>query len=197
MVGQDDVKARAILDEAAGKIKKASGVEASFQLTIEHKEENIQDEYEGRLLLKGEKFRINILGVETYCDGVTQWMHLVEEQEVNVMDAEEEEGDFSAKNIFHLYENGFTLNYKGERILNGERFYEIDMFPEDKEESYFKVTVCVDKKTNNFRSFTAHGKEGVDHVITIRDLDVTKDWEDAVFVFDKAKFPNVEIIDLR
>ncbi len=197
--GQGSAKARKLLNEAAQQIKNSSGTEAQFMLAVENKVENMRDEYEGWILLKGDKYKLNILGVETYCDGETQWMHLLEEGEVNILPAEdaEEEGEFSPRTVFSMYEKGFALIYRGERSLDGEVFHEIDMFPKDRDESYFKVTVGISKKSGNFIFFCAHGKEGIDNIIQVKKLILNQQFAEELFVFDKQAHPDVEVIDLR
>ena len=67
----------------------------------------------------------------------------------------------------------------------------------DKNKSFFKVYVYVDKAASTIYSTKVMEKSGVNYTYTVSSLNGNTDVPEATFVFDKKKYPGVEVIDLR
>lgn len=193
-MAQYNPEAKEHLAKAANNVKSSTGIEAKFEVTLENKQEDMAETSEGTVWLKGEKFKLSIMGFDSYFDGETMWTHMVEEGEVNITtpDPEDEEG-LTPTNIFSLYEKGFNFKI----VEESSEQISIDMFPENREKPFSKINVVVNKTTNQFVSVTSIGKDGINNTIKIIAFKKDLNLEDSMFAFDASKYPDVEIVDMR
>ena len=79
-------KAEAIIEEVTTKTQAYNSVEFEFTFTYEDpgSDENISEE--GKLLISGEKYVLNIEGQKVICDGSTIWTYIEDAWEVQILD---------------------------------------------------------------------------------------------------------------
>jgi len=193
-----DPKAKKILDGVSAKTETYSSLDISFLYSMDNKQDNIHESQEGNLLLKGDHYRLLIAGREIYSDGENQWTHLIDDEEVQISEAEYEEGTLSPTNIFTIYEKGFKYQYVKEEVKAGKTLQLIKLFPEAADEkSYHTINLYVDKVKKQIYSITIVGKEGDNYTYKILKLTPNITTTAADFKFDSSKHPGVEVIDLR
>jgi hypothetical protein len=87
--------------------------------------------------------------------------------------------------------------------LNGEKkegnriLQEIELTPLDKTRTFFKVYLLVDKKAQTIAMTRILEKAGNRYSYIVNTFNGNAAVTDATFVFDKAKYPGVEVVDLR
>jgi outer membrane lipoprotein-sorting protein len=198
-IAQTDAKAITILDNMAYKYKAYKGVDIAFSLTMENAQEDIKETSKGNARVKGNKYKINIMGVETYYDGTNMWSYMVDAEEVNLTTPDpEDESTFDPSKLFTTYQDGYKIKYVREVFQHNRALHIIDLFPKDVKGSEFsRIKLKVDKDKNTIYQMIRYGKDGNDYTITLSKISENKTLTDAMFKFNKAKHPDVEIIDLR
>ena len=106
----NDPAAQKILDQLSKETKSYKSIKATFTYTLENKKENSKVARDGSLLLKGDKYKLEIAGQEIICNGNTLWTFIKDAEEVQVNEPEYEEGSINPANIFTVYENGFKYH---------------------------------------------------------------------------------------
>lgn len=194
----DENQAREILDKISAKTKNYVTIEVDFLFTLENLQAKITDDYSGNLVLKGNKYRASIMGVDNFFDGETMWMLMEDANEVNISNADDMEEDMlNPSNIFTIYKQGFKMSYVGETVLNGKRVDLIDLFPENRDKPFSKIKLYIYKDSLQFAKVEQIGRDGTNYIIDIMNMNVNKNYDDSYFVFDPSKYPGIEIIDLR
>lgn len=74
---------------------------------------------------------------------------------------------------------------------------ELEMTPMDKTKPFHKVYVTVDKNTKTIYSTRVLEKNGNKYTYTVNNMNGKATVSDALFIFDKKKYPGVEEVDLR
>lgn len=190
--------ARAILDKASAAYNNAGGISASFTLDIKDTKKKQTYSSDGKAWLKGNKFKFETPDGITWFDGKTQWVYIKDSDEVNITTPTGQELQaISPSAIFNMYKSGFSLTYKGEKIVKGKIVLEVDMVPQKKGQDITKITVQIDKSTNIFSSITMIDKSGIQNILTISKIQTGANISDITFVFNKKDFPTAEMIDLR
>ena len=88
----------------ADTFRQAEGVEIAFEVRAP------EGTSEGRIRLKGEKFRLDTEGITTWFDGRTQWTYLENSDEVNVSEPTAEElQSINPYAWLAVYKDGYTL----------------------------------------------------------------------------------------
>ena len=168
MFAQKDKQAREVLDKTAAAMKDAGGIRAVFGGTSN-----------GTLLLKGEQFYLNSGGVQSWFDGKTQWSYLESSDEVNISTPTPEElQGINPYSLLSLYKSGYNYKYAGWNT--GNSF--INLFVSKTYEPLY-IKILQSNKTVN--------------EIIVSSYQTHQPLDNESFRFDKRKYPNAEVIDLR
>ena len=192
------VKAKQILDKVSAKTKGYSSIKADFKFTLENLQANLTDTYSGTIIIKGDKYKVSIMGVDNYFDGKNLWMHMKDGGEVNISDPAAMDDDMlNPATIFSMYESGFKWMYVGENTLNGKKVDVVDLFPENRDQEYSRIKLHIYQDNLQFARIEQIGKDGTNYYIDITKMEVNQTFPDSTFTFDVNKHPGVEVIDLR
>ena len=198
---QDDAKAKQILEKVAKQYQSYPGVSIDFVFTMENAQEDIKESSKGKAWMKGNKYKVELMGVKTYFDGTTMWSHMVDAEEVNVSTPDpNDKNTFNPSALFTEYQDGYRIRYIKEVFEHNRALHIIDLLPlrdEVKSSDFNRIKLKIDKDKNQIYEVLRFGKDGNDYIITLNKLKVEKDLKDSFFKFDKTKFPDVDIIDLR
>lgn len=194
---QYDPKALEILDAMSKKYKSIPAFEANIACNLTNDVDKINEEFKGKITVKGDKFRMALPEQEVINNGATIWTYLPEAKEVNIDNYDPSSEDVNPSKIHEIYKKNFKYLYLQDRVENGIMCEEIDLVPEKKETQYFKIKMLINKKEKTIQSFTLFDKGGNRYKYTISKFTPNAKIEDAVFSFDPKKYPGVEIIDLR
>lgn len=199
-----DAKAKAILDEVAAKTKSYTSIKTEFtnisEKQVTNTESKVTDTQTGSLLLKGEKFKLEIKGQVILCDSKTQWTYIKESNEVQVNNAPDPKASDNPNpvNIFTLYEKGYKYKYEKEDVVSGVKVDVVDLFPlvPDKK-PYHTIKLTIDKAKKEIMSVKILNKNGTSSTITVKNFITNSEMADTIFTFNKADFKGVEVVDLR
>lgn len=189
--------ARAILDKASEAYNKTGAVTANFTLDTKDLKAKQTYSYDGRVSMKGNKFKIEIPDAITWFDGTTQWVYVKDTEEVNISNPTGEELQaISPSVLFSIYKKGFKLMHKGVKRINGKTVDEIELIPQKKGGEFTKIIVEVDQANNLFSKITITDKAGLQNIVTIKNYQKGT-LADNLFQFNKNEYPRAEIVDLR
>jgi len=194
---QYDQKALDILDAMSEKYKNLPSFYASFTYTLENEMENIHEEFSGDIVVKGDKFRLDLGEQEVFNDGETMWTYLKDVNEVNIDYYFPEDEDMTPSNIFLAYKDGYKYVFLEEETLSGTVYNVIDLIPDDQDKPFFKVRLWIQKDDSSLFRWKLFDKTGNTYLYTITNFDDRYNAKDEEFVFDTAKYPGITEIDLR
>jgi len=194
----DVLKAREILEKVSVKTKTYSTIRADFSITLENLQANLTDTYSGKIIMKGDKYKIDVMNTEIFSDGKTLWTYMPEAYEVNVSDVSMMENSLlDPAKIFTVYESGFKYIYAGETTINGKKVDIVDLFPEKRDQIYSRIKVFIYRDNLQIAKLLQIGRDGNNYYIDINKMEINTPADDSIFKFDATKFPGVEVIDLR
>lgn len=182
---QQDTKAKNILDKTVEKYNQSKGINVIFG-----------GSQSGKLLLKGEKFQLTTQDVTTWFDGQTQWSYLKQNEEVNISTPTSEE--LRAINPYawlSLYKQGFNYRYSGVKTREGKQGHEIVLTPQTKQDIQ-SITLLIGSDYEPIY-IGILPTEGQMQEFIVHNYRTQLNLNDNAFRFDKSKYPNAEIIDMR
>lgn len=176
-----------VLRKAAAAMKDTPSVEASFSVSIGNRASS------GDILISGDKFALTTPELSTWFDGKTQWAYSPAANEVNISEPTPEElQQINPFAILSAMQNQFTPR----RLKANAGCDRIELIPKGKSE-YTKIVA----------TFNATTHFPIEIIITSTDRSVTTikitsikkggKTADGRFRFNPARFPGVEIVDLR
>ena len=197
---QQDIKAKEILDKLSQINKGYKTIQIDFSFTLENKSGSVTETNEGNVALKGKSYRLHMpaMGMEVFSDGASTWSYLTQSNEVNIstVDADSEE-TLNPANIFTVYEKGFKYTYIGEETLAGKAVQVIDLFPLEKGKEFTKVRLSIDKVKTQIVLAKTFNKDGNSYTLAMKNMKTDQNLTYDFFKFEVAKYPKVEINDMR
>lgn len=185
LFAQKDKQARDVLDKTAQALQQAGGIRATFEGTGS-----------GTLLLKGNQFYLDSGGVQSWFDGKTQWSYLESSEEVNVSNPTPEElQTINPYALLSIYKNGYNYKYAGSKSRNGKQGFEVILTPEKKQD-IASITLFVSQTYQPIYIKVEQSNQTVNEII-VTSYQTHQPLDNATFKFDKKKYPDAEVIDLR
>lgn len=194
---QYDAKALEILEAMSKKYKAIPVFEANISYTLTNETEKINEEFKGKITVKGEKFRLSLPEQEVINNGTTVWTYLPEAKEVNIDNFDPKSNELAPSKFYDMYKSGFKYIYLKDENVGGVMCEVVDLVPEKKEAQFFKVRMNIAKKDKSVQSWIMFDKSGNKYKYSITKFVPNVKVDDSFFAFDLKKHPNVEVVDLR
>jgi len=197
---QVDQKAKSILENVTKTTQSYSTIQANFDYIMDNSEMDIHENNKGNIVMKGNKYLLKLadLGLEVYCNGAEVATYMKDANEVTISPMDAESGEMmNPSKLFTIYEDGFSYKFVEEKVIEGKNSYIIDLFPETSDIEYSKIRIQIDKERMLISKAEMFGQEGNNYIVKVNDLKTNVDAPDALFNFEKAKHPGVEVVDLR
>jgi outer membrane lipoprotein-sorting protein len=196
---QDDPKAKAVLDRLMAQAKGWSTFEADFTSRLQSTKDKLDVKQEGNMKVKGKRFRLVLDKNTIINDGTTLYTYSKETNEVSLNDPSEMDQELDPSRIFTQYEKGFKSQFVEEKAdASGAAVQVVKLFPlEPAKKPFHTVVLTVDKAKGEPRSVQVLYKDGNVVTYTVKRFAANGEMPDALFTFDKSKYPGVEVNDLR
>jgi outer membrane lipoprotein carrier protein len=196
-LAQYDPQALSILDAMSKKYKALNSFEANLTTNLTNDSDGVKEEFKGKITVKADKFRLVLEDQEVINNGTTVWNYLPAAKEVNIDNFDKNSDEINPSKIYEIYKKGFKYLFVEEKTEAGQLCDVIDLVPEKKDAQYFKIRMSIVKKDNSIQSWTMFDKSGNRYKYTITRFTPNVSVDDNFFTFDKKKYPDVEVIDLR
>lgn len=197
LMAQTDPKAQEILKGVSAKYKSYKSLSASFKLNLLDQKSKKTTAQSGTVALKGAAYNFAMNGQTVMCDGKTIWTYMKESNEVQISDNKPSADAISPTTIFTMYEKGFKSKFLADKTIAGKAVQLIELTPDDNKKSYFKIQLTIDKAGKYVNEAKVFDKNGNIYTYSIVKFTPNAAVTDDLFSFNKAKFPGVEIVDLR
>jgi outer membrane lipoprotein carrier protein len=191
-----DQKAATLLDEVSATTKAYKSIKADFTYTMENKQAGVNESKSGTLLVSGDNYRLTAAGQTVICDGKTVWTYLKESNEVQVNALENKDDALTPSKLLTSYNKNYKASLTKDKDNTDPNYESIELIP-NVQKNFFKAILTVDKIKKQVRGFKLFDKNGNIYTYKVSkyltDVPVTA----SDFTFDAAKFPGVEVIDMR
>ncbi len=176
-----------VLDKAADEYKKNASVTADFEINLGG---NIES---GNILLQGTKFRTTTSESIIWFDGKTMWTYIKDNEEVNVTEPSATQlARINPYAFINMYKKGYDVAFGG----NTSTYYEVILTAKGSNASIQKAIIRINKGTYQPR-YIMMGTSRADIEINVKSYKAGAKQPDTEFLFDKKKYPKVDVIDLR
>ena len=185
LYAQKDPKAKDILKKTENMIQKAESICIDFDMGEK-----------GILCMKGDKFYLDCAGIQTWYNGKTQWSYVEANEEVNISTPTIEElQQINPYLLMKSYDNEYHYKYIGNRMTNGNQVYEIILFPQKKQDITSITLFISTEYIPLYIKVEQNNQAPVEFKVT--NFQHSKHLTDDFFIFDRNKYPDAEMIDLR
>lgn len=196
---KNDTEAKQILEKLSKEYNSYASMEVTFDLILDLPDQSPETQ-NGSVIQKGDKYVLDLKDQAIYCDGNYVWLHLKDNDEVQINDIDEDADDafLTPKDMMTIYESDdYAYGVTGSEKKDGKNLTLIEFKPNDPDSEYSKLRLSVDKKANRMSSMKVFSKDGSKYTLVVKNIMKNKDFADADFTFDPKKFPGIHVEDLR
>jgi outer membrane lipoprotein carrier protein len=194
----NDPAAKKILDGVSAKFKTYTTVQATFAYKVENAAGKALSTKNGTIQMKGTKYHVTFSGQEIFCDGNTIWNYDKAAKEVTINKLDASSGMITPQKLFtNFYDKDFLYMLNGEKKVGSKTIQEIEMTPVDKSKPFHKVYLQVDKASKTIASTRVLENAGNRYSYTVATMKTNTPIADNQFTFNKAKYPGIDVVDLR
>ena len=194
----NDPDAKKVLDGVSAKFKTYKTVKSTFTFKTENAAGKALSSKNGTVWIKGNKYKVTIVGQEIFCDGVNVWNYDKSSNEVTITKFDNSSSGLTPQKMFtNFYDKDFLYKLNGEKKQGTKTLQEIELTPTDKSKTYHKVYLYIDKANKTINTTKVIEKDQTKHSIIVNTFTPNGAIDDKQFVFDAKKYPGVEVVDNR
>ena len=192
---QNDTKAETLLTEVSNKIKSYKNISIDFKYELNNvNEENMNQETRGDVVIEGEKYKLNILGITRIFDGKTLYTISPEDEEVTISsDNSDEESTISPSDMLSFYEDGYTYQMDIIQNVKGRKIQYVKLSPMDTNSEIKHVLLGIDATTKHIYNLIEVGKNGTKTTLTVNSFQTDQPISKTLFTFDESKYEDYYI----
>ncbi|PQV50419.1 outer membrane lipoprotein-sorting protein [Jejuia pallidilutea] len=187
-------KGKALLNEVSEKVKNYDNISIDFKYILENTAENIKQETRGDVVLEGEKYKLNILGITRLYDGKTLYTISPEDEEVTITTQAEDEADaITPSKMLSFYEDGYTYAMDIVQNIKGRKIQYVKLTPIDSNSEITYILLGVDASTKHIYNLIQIGKNGTKTTLTVNSFKTNEPLSKTLFTFDADKYQDYYI----
>ena len=185
-------KCNILLDNVIKEYDNSKGVSANFNISSESN--GYVSVISGNIFLNGNRFAFTTDEMECGYDGETLWSYIKNNEEINLSLPEEDEIiNINPYLLLKNYNSRFKCSFAGK---NGD-IETILLTPKNDADNIQSVKVSINSKLLYPTRIEVVNKDSSKIVIKVANYNSRINVDNSKFIFDKKRFPNIEVIDLR
>ena len=153
---------------------------------------------EGDFYLKGSKYKTNFGGQQLYCDGTSIWSYDKDANEVSIYeyDPDDDQNLMNPQHVLKDWASNFRAKFIRDEFTNNVQYSIVDLTPKTAQ-SYYRIRVYIVKTSLKIAKIAVYEKDNTIYTYSIEQFKSDIPLDDQLFVFDKTKYPGVEVNDMR
>lgn len=188
---------KGLLKEVSDKVSSYENISIDFKYVLENTAENIKQETRGDVVLKGDKYKLNILGITRLFDGKTLYNISPEDEEVTISKQNDDDEDIIAPSkMLSFYENGYTSSLDILQDVKGRKIQYVKLIPIDSNSEINYILLGIDSQTKHIYNLIQIGKNGTKTTLTVNSFKTNEPLSKTLFVFDANKYKDYYINNL-
>jgi len=186
--------AKKLLDEVSTIVKSYDNISIDFKYVLVNLEEDINQETRGNVIMQGDKYLLNILGITRVFDGKTLYSISPEDEEVTISsENSQDENTITPSKMLSFYEDGY--NYKMDIVqnINGRKIQYVKLTPIDSNTEINHVLLGIDINTKHIYNLIEVGANKTKTTLTVNSFKTNEPLSKTLFTFDKVKYKDYYI----
>ena len=185
---QNDAKAKTLLSEVSAKVKSYNNISIDFKYVLTNLSENINQETRGSVVMQGNKYKLDILGITRIYDGKTLYSISPEDEEVTISKEDgTDPNSITPSKMLSFYEDGFTYQMDILQTIKGRKIQYVKLTPMDSHSEIKHILLGIDAETKHIYNLIETGKNGTRTTLTVNSFKTNEPISPALFTFDESK----------
>ncbi|WP_348799884.1 LolA family protein [Flavobacterium adhaerens] len=189
-----DAKAKALLDKVTAKIKSYNNIAIDFKYSLNNAKENINQESKGNVVMKGNQYVLNLMGVTKIFDGKKTYTIVPEDEEISVSTVnEKDESAITPSKMLTFFNKGYKYSMDIVQNVGGKKIQYVKLIPTNTKDQRKEILLGIDSKTNTIYNIIEIGKKGTKTTLTVNSFKTNQALPKNQFTFVASKYPNYYI----
>ncbi len=190
-------EAKLLLKEVSEKVKSYDNISIDFKYVLENISENVRQETRGDVVMQGEKYILNILGITHIYDGNSTYNISPEDEEVTVSSSKSDDDDsITPSKMLSFYEDGYTYDLDIVQNVKGRKIQYVKLIPIDSNSEIKNILLGIDAQTKHIYNLIQIGKNGTKTTLTVNSFKTNEPISKSLFTFDISKYSDYYINNL-
>lgn len=191
---QDAQKAKSMLDAVSAKIKSYKNITIDFRYQVSSPKKNMNQESRGNVVLQGDKYVLNFMGVTRIFDGKKVYNIVPEDEEITISKADGQKNDgLTPSKMLTFFSSGYKYSMDILQPVKGRKIQYIKISPIDPNSGEKYVLIGIDQQTKHIYTLIQVGKDGSKTTFTINSFRTNQPLSKNHFTFTESKYPNYYI----
>ena len=189
-----DKKAKALLDDVSTKIKSYQNIIIDFKYSLNNLKENINQESKGNVIMKGNMYVFNLMGVTKIFDGKKTYTINPEDEEVTISKMnDKDENAITPSKMLTFFNTGYKYTWDIPQNIKGRKIQYIKLVPISSKDQRKEILLGIDIKTKNIYNLIEIGRNGTKTTLTVNSFKTNQPLSKNQFIFVESKYPKYYI----
>lgn len=189
-----DKKAKDLLDQVTAKIKSYKNITIDFKYSLSNSKENINKDSKGNVIIEGNKYVLNFMGVTKIYDGKKSYTINPEDEEVTVSGLNDgDEKAITPSKMLTFFNTGYKFSWDILQDVKGRKIQYIKLVPTSGKDQRKEILLGIDSQTKNIYNVIEIGKNGTRTTLTVNSFKTNQPLSKNQFTFVASKYPNYYI----
>ena len=191
---QSSEDAKKLLDDVSTKISSFKSISFDFTYSLNNKEEQIKQETNGSVMVSGNNYKLNYLGLVQIFDGKNIYTIIPENEEITISKADRENDiGINPSKLLTFYKSGYNyfMDIKQKHLEKSIQF--IKLVPYDKNSDLNYLLLGIDINTKDIFRLIEIGKNKTITTLTINNQKTNMILEKSFFSINLDDYPNYYI----
>jgi outer membrane lipoprotein-sorting protein len=172
-------------------------ISVDFKYVLENDSEDIKQETRGDVIMKGDKYVLNILGITRLFDGKKLYTISPEDEEVTVSsDNSDDENNMTLSKMMSFYKEGYNYNMDIIQDVKGRKIQFVKLNPIDTNAEVKDIYLGIDLNTKHIYKLIEIGANGTKTTLTVNSFKTNEPISKTLFTFDQNKYKDYYINNL-
>jgi len=185
-----------ILKQVSETTKSFTSIRVNFTYNMDNPGAKVHESESGILLVKGDKYRLDISGQLVISDAKTSWTYISDANEVQINSVEEDANALTPTKLLTSYNEDYKSKLVNEISKDGRTLYVIELKP-NTDKNYTNVEMQIDKELYRIVRIAIQDKSGNTFSYIVNKFETNIPVKDTDFTFNDKEHPGVEVIDMR
>ena len=193
-VNAQDKRAKDLLDDVTEKIKSYDNIVIDFKYALNNAKENVNQESKGNVILDGNKYVLNLMGVTKIYDGKKIYTINPEDEEVTISSANDSDAKaITPSKLLTFFNTGYRFDWDDLQDVKGRKIQYIKLTPNSTKDQRKEILLGIDSQTKNIYNVIEMGKNGTKTILTVNSFKTNQPLSKNQFTFVTSKYPNYYI----
>lgn len=191
---QNSQKAKALLDEVSAKVKSYDNISIDFKYSMNNTKENLNQESKGTVVMQGNKYVLNFMGVTKIYDGKKIYNIVPEDEEISISKFDESKDDsVTPSKMLTFFNSGFKYSWDIVQNVRGRKIQYVKLVPTNAKDERKEILLGIDVNTKHIYNLLEMGKDGSKTTIVVNSFKTNQPLSKNQFTFAENKYPNYYI----